>query len=118
VLDIKPYVPYADAIADATPGFAPKPPGVDWPVRFTDEAERQIALADPANQRRLKDLIVQVLRQDPRPGYMDRYPERTDFGMRVYELEVSWRLEKGGALITSVAPTPALNATNSTPPTQ
>jgi tRNA-Thr(GGU) m(6)t(6)A37 methyltransferase TsaA len=102
VLDLKPYVPYADAIPSANAGFAAEPPGVDWAIQFTDEAEHQIALADPAGKRHLRKLIVQILRQDPRPGYMERYPKRTEFGMRLCELEVSWRLENGRAVVSSV----------------
>jgi tRNA-Thr(GGU) m(6)t(6)A37 methyltransferase TsaA len=104
VLDIKPYVPYADAIPDARPGFAAEPPGAPWAVDFTREAEAQIRLADPGEEKRLRLLITQMLGQDPRPGYMDRYPDRTEFGMQVYDLEVSWHLTDGGALVTSVLP--------------
>jgi hypothetical protein len=53
-----------------------------------------------------------MLRQDPRPGYMDRYPERDAFGMRLYDLEIRWTLKDGVALVTSVvrAPVAGTNA--------
>jgi tRNA-Thr(GGU) m(6)t(6)A37 methyltransferase TsaA len=105
VLDIKPYVPYSDIVADARAGFAPEPPGTQWTVDFTVEAQQQIRAADPLGARELELLITQVLQQDPRPGYMDRYPERTDFGMRIYDLEVRWRLRGQRALVTAVLPT-------------
>jgi tRNA-Thr(GGU) m(6)t(6)A37 methyltransferase TsaA len=105
ILDIKPYVPYADAVGDASPGFANEPPGVDWSVRFDRRAEEHLAQADPDGNRKLRELIVQVLRQDPRPGYMDRYPERKEFGMRLYDLNVSWRLENGQVVVTDLRPT-------------
>jgi tRNA-Thr(GGU) m(6)t(6)A37 methyltransferase TsaA len=103
VLDIKPYVPYADAIADARGGFAGEPPGREWDVAFTEEARRQLAAADPEGTRRLARLIGQILRQDPRPGYMDRYPERTEFGLRVYDLDVQWCLDgQTRVLVTAI----------------
>jgi tRNA-Thr(GGU) m(6)t(6)A37 methyltransferase TsaA len=104
VLDIKPYVPYADALPRARPGFAAEPPAAAWAVDFTAEAEGQILRADPEGRKRLRPLIVEMLQHDPRPGYLDRYPERTAFGMRVCNLEVSWRLGHGRALVTSVLP--------------
>lgn len=107
VLDIKPYVPYADAIPGARSGFAPEPPGRDWPILFTSEAARQLAMADPEGTRQLRPLIVQVLQQDPRPGYMDRYPQRSEFGMRISDLEVRWRLVEGSVEVFALIPVAA-----------
>jgi tRNA-Thr(GGU) m(6)t(6)A37 methyltransferase TsaA len=104
VLDIKPYLPYADALADAKAGYAPDPPGKDWRVELAPRAREQLMEADPRGELDLSRLIRQVLRQDPRPGYMDRYPERTDFGMRLYGLEVRWRIAGDHLLVTSAAP--------------
>jgi len=104
VLDIKPYVPYADAIPDARSGFALEAPEADWEVAFTPEAEQGVAGADPDGGLRLRDLIVQVLSQDPRPGYMDRYPDRERFALRLYDLDVRWRVQDRTALVEAVAP--------------
>ena len=106
VLDIKPYVPYADRIDDASDGFATAPPNL-VKVRFSPRAERQITAADPSGQLRLRLLIEQVIAQDPRPGYMDRYPERRAFGLRLYDLEVSWELTDDGFMVTAVTPIPS-----------
>ncbi len=102
VLDIKPYVPYADALPDARPGFATEPAGRGWEITFSETATRQIAETDPDGRLLLQELIAQILAQDPRPGYMDSYPERTDFGMRLYDLEVRWRLEGGAVRVVAV----------------
>jgi tRNA-Thr(GGU) m(6)t(6)A37 methyltransferase TsaA len=104
VLDIKPYVPYADAIPDAHSGFALQTPAADWEVAFRPEAERAVAAADPEGRLRLRELIVQLLAQDPRPGYMDRYPERECFALRLYDLEVRWRVLDHTALVEAVTP--------------
>lgn len=105
VLDVKPYVPYADIVGDAGSGFAEEPPGRDWQVSFSERALAGIAAADPDGSRQLGLLISQILKQDPRPGYMDRYPDRTDFGMRLYELELRWTIEAAGVRVLDVAPT-------------
>ena len=44
VLDLKPYVPYADAYPDATSGWLEsRDPGRSWPVAFSETAEAQLA---------------------------------------------------------------------------
>ncbi len=102
VLDIKPYVPYADSIPDAVGGFAQAPPRPGWKIRFSARALAQVGRLDPHGARRLRELIEQVIAQDPRPGYMDRYPERRRFGLRLYDLDVAWELNADGAIVTDV----------------
>ncbi len=104
VLDIKPYVPYADAIPGARSGFAQEGPIADWTVAFSPEAEQAVAAIDHERNLRLRELIAQVLAQDPRPGYMDRYPEREHFALRLYDLEVRWRVQGRTALVEVVTP--------------
>lgn len=104
VLDVKPYVPYADALPQARSGFVPAPPDRDRSVTFSPEAQAQMRARDPDGHRRLPELITQILRQDPRPGYMDRYPDRRDFAMRLYDLEVKWRETDGQILVTALEP--------------
>lgn len=104
VLDIKPYVPYADSIADASGGFAQDPSETRWPIRFGDAAVAGISARDPRGQLRLRELIEQVIAQDPRPGYMDRYPERRRFALRLYDCEIIWRIEADGVEVCLVEP--------------
>lgn len=104
VLDIKPYLRYADAIPTASAGFADAPPCADQQVLFTNEAQSQLLRFDPDGARQLQRLIVQTLRLDPRPGYMDRYPDRTEFAMRLADLEIGWRQTDRAALVYRVAP--------------
>ena len=106
VLDVKPYIPYADAIPQARGGFAQEAPMSDWQVEFAYEALEQVARLDPAGERRVSLLIQGMLRQDPRPGYLDRYPKRDAFVMRLYDLEVRWTLKDGVVRVTSVTPVP------------
>ncbi|WP_295388969.1 tRNA (N6-threonylcarbamoyladenosine(37)-N6)-methyltransferase TrmO [uncultured Thiodictyon sp.] len=107
VLDVKPYVPYADALPVARSGFAVNADAVDdWTVTFSPAAESAIAAADPDGHRQLRLLITQVLAQDPRPGYMDRYPDRETFALRLYDLSVHWQVQGRIALVTAVGPDP------------
>ncbi len=104
VLDIKPYVPYADALPEATSGFATPPEAIASPVRFTSQAREDIAAADPGDAGKLRELIEQVLAQDPRPGYMDRYPQRRGFGLRLYGLNIRWRIDPEGITVIGAGP--------------
>ncbi|WP_295456515.1 tRNA (N6-threonylcarbamoyladenosine(37)-N6)-methyltransferase TrmO [uncultured Thiodictyon sp.] len=105
VLDVKPYVPYADSLPAARSGFAVKADAADdWTVTFSPVAAAAIAAADPDGSRQLRLLITQVLTQDPRPGYMDRYPDRETFALRLYDHTVHWQVQGRTALVTAVGP--------------
>eukprot|EP00041_Stephanoeca_diplocostata_P009748 m.152028 g.152028 ORF g.152028 m.152028 type:complete len:317 (-) comp17881_c0_seq1:277-1227(-) len=67
VLDIKPYLKYAESIPTASHGFTPDVPQT-LPVKFTAEAEAQLA-ACKSTHPAIRDLITQVLSQDPRPTW-------------------------------------------------
>ncbi|UVL57566.1 tRNA (N6-threonylcarbamoyladenosine(37)-N6)-methyltransferase TrmO [Pseudomonas sp. B21-035] len=88
VLDIKPYVPYADAVADATNQMADAPPApiaVSWSDTALPQArEHALRLAEP-----LVELIEQCLAQDPRPAYQVPPPERV-YGVRFWDVQVRW----------------------------
>ncbi|MGB5464618.1 MAG: TrmO family methyltransferase, partial [Sedimenticolaceae bacterium] len=90
VFDIKPYLPYADAIADATGGFAPGAPEARWPVVFGAQAEADLARVAVAEE--LRALIGEVLALDPRPAYRQgEEPERV-YGVRLGGYDVRWRV--------------------------
>ncbi len=60
VLDIKPYVPYADSVTDATNGWITNE--IErYPVEFTDEAIQSMT------EQSMRELITAVLEWDPRP---------------------------------------------------
>lgn len=105
VLDIKPYIPYADTVEAARAGYAPAAPETSLPVGFSDTAREQLQRLAPAYIN-LEDLIVQVLQQDPRPAYQDAQDdsERT-FGMRLYDLEIKWRVEGGAVRVLGLETT-------------
>ncbi|MBH3339426.1 tRNA (N6-threonylcarbamoyladenosine(37)-N6)-methyltransferase TrmO [Pseudomonas mendocina] len=94
VLDIKPYVPYADAVADARNDMAETPPpliAVDWQEDALALARQHaLRLAEP-----LVELIEQCLAQDPRPAYQQPQPERR-YGARFWDLDVHWHYPEPG----------------------
>ncbi len=102
VVDIKPYLPYADRLAEATGGFAPQAPGVCLRVRFSAAAEEDLAAAaDPEGLRRL---VTAVLALDPRPAYRQGPEPGRLYGMRLDAFEVRWTVDAQGVEVRALEP--------------
>ena len=88
VLDIKPYVPYADSVEGAHNHMANGAP-VAITVQWADSAlpqarEHALRLGEP-----LLALIEQCLAQDPRPAYQVPVAERV-YGVKFWDVQVRW----------------------------
>lgn len=90
VLDIKPYIPYADSIPKARSGYAAEPPQASKEVRFSETAEAQLQQRDDGIE--LRGLIVKLLECDPRPAYKNRSQSDRVYGMRLYDFDLKWRV--------------------------
>ena len=84
ILDIKPYIPYADSHPDALGGFAAAPAGAVLTVKIPPELLERI----PENRRAA---LIGVLAQDPRPHYQDD-PQRI-YGLSFAGRNVKFRVE-------------------------
>ncbi|MBZ9557814.1 MULTISPECIES: tRNA (N6-threonylcarbamoyladenosine(37)-N6)-methyltransferase TrmO [unclassified Modicisalibacter] len=95
VLDIKPYLPWAEARPEAEAGFAPAPPP-QRPVHFTSDAEACLNARNDGDS--LRRLIIQVLAQDPRPAYR-RGAETRHYGVALRDVDVRFQaVESDGEL--------------------
>lgn len=101
VLDIKPYVPYSDALPDAVGGYANSAPEADMPVTFSAEAEGQLAQFE-AQFPGLRELINGVLGQDPRPAYKNRNDDQQRYGVQLYNLNISWEVIDNTSHVLSI----------------
>ncbi len=106
VLDIKPYLPYADSIPEASAGWADEPI-TKTPVEFTALAEEKIAASENAEQ--LRTMITEVLELDPRPAFQKRRMPPTspeaqglDFGFALLNVDVKWRIDQGRFVVTDL----------------
>ena len=86
VLDIKPYIPYADSIPDARGGFANDAPVAPNTVSLSPAAEKVFQGLEKPKQQ----LINDMLRYNPRPAYQADDPNRI-FGTRLFDFDVKWR---------------------------
>ena len=89
ILDIKPYIPYSDSIADAKSGMAQQKPELKR-VEFTDECLTQ--LKQTPNYDEVKILIKQVLAQDPRPAYKQNKPDSKTYFISINNLNIGWQV--------------------------
>ncbi|WP_062569123.1 tRNA (N6-threonylcarbamoyladenosine(37)-N6)-methyltransferase TrmO [Pseudoalteromonas arabiensis] len=100
ILDIKPYLPYSDAMTDATAGFADTRPETDMSVEFTDEALAFIE--KQTEQPELKAFISNVLKQDPRPAYKKQRESEQSYGMTLYDFNIRWHVRDNHNTVTSI----------------
>ena len=97
VLDLKPYLPYADAIANARAGFASAAPvrlSVRWRETALSAAQRQSA--------EFPQLVEEVLAFDPRPAYQND-AERI-YGVLLAGCNVRFRIDDSGVEVIEVTP--------------
>ncbi|VAX10492.1 tRNA (adenine(37)-N6)-methyltransferase [hydrothermal vent metagenome] len=96
VLDIKPYLPYADSLADAQSGYAPEAPEARGKLYFSDEAEvqcQQQAQNYPGGYPALFRLIDGLLRLDPRPAYRGGKEGATEvYAMHLLDFDLRWEV--------------------------
>ena len=99
ILDIKPYLPFADALPEASLGWAEEEPLQRLPVSFTPEADAQLAAQPPADYPDLRGLIEDVVSYDPRPSFRRGRDEERIYGVHLYDLNVRFRFVNEGAAV-------------------
>ena len=94
IFDIKPYVPYSDAIPDAAGGFTEipwEPLAVQLPEKLPQQASAEWCEA-----------LRETLAQDPRPAYQQD-PQRI-YHLVLKPFEVHFRVEEKLAIVTAITP--------------
>ena len=92
ILDIKPYLPYADCHTDATGGYTAETEWKKLTVRFQEDLLEKIPKEKRAG-------LCECLEEDPRPSYQDD-PSRV-YGMAFDAFQVRFTVD--GDLLTVVA---------------
>ena len=90
ILDIKPYIPYADCQMEATGGFTDTAGDFLLKVEFPPELLSMV----PEDRR---EALIGVLRHDPRPSYQ-RKPERV-YGMEFAGVNVRFKVAEDTLLV-------------------
>ncbi|MEX0606066.1 MAG: tRNA (N6-threonylcarbamoyladenosine(37)-N6)-methyltransferase TrmO [Marinobacter sp.] len=95
ILDIKPYLPFADALPEARIGWAESPPHERLAVTFSAQAEQQLADLDENNYPDFRGLIEDVVSYDPRPSFRRGRDEERIYGAHLYDCNVRFRFTSG-----------------------
>ena len=93
VYDIKPYLPFADSVPDARGGFTDMLDDFLLDVDVPSEVRKKLSAE-------LYDCLVDALKNDPRPSYIDT-PERV-FGFLFDKFEVKFTVEGKHLTVLSV----------------
>jgi len=98
ILDLKPYIPYADSVPHANSGWAHEEIK-KTEVFFEAPALEKIREAEKNGYPDLKEFIEQLLTIDPRPGFQKRelppdadHSQGKDFGLLVKDYDVQWKI--------------------------
>ncbi len=92
VLDIKPYLTYADSLPHAVSGYAPQAPEPVCQLLFSAEAEAQCQQY-AQDYPQLRMLIENLLRLDPRPAYRTQTgAEGEAYAMRLLDFDLKWEV--------------------------
>jgi tRNA-Thr(GGU) m(6)t(6)A37 methyltransferase TsaA len=91
VFDIKPYVPYSDSIPSASCGYARgEKPVVK--VAFSEKAEVFCAEYQGKRGRNIRQLIEDMIRNDPRPASQKN--GKDNFGMSLWNVNIRWKVQQ------------------------
>ncbi|EEG86593.1 hypothetical protein PROPEN_00882 [Proteus penneri ATCC 35198] len=103
ILDIKPYLPFAESRPNAIAGFAQEAPDNEMPVFFSQVALEQ--LQHYANEYpHLSRFITQVLQQDPRPAYKKNEQSDRIYAVHLLEFNIRWQVNEQQTLVLSIEP--------------
>jgi hypothetical protein len=100
ILDIKPYVPYADNVLEASGGMAQHSPEL-MVVIFSEQANAQLKIHEQRYPT-LSSLIQEVLSQDPRPAYHQNSQSEKTYGITLYELNIQWQVINQQNLVMTI----------------
>ena len=97
IIDIKPYLPYADSHPEARGGFGEKKRDFRMPVQFPLEISRKMGNRMTLDQR---DALADILSLDPRTSYQDDTDR--EYGMTYGKFNIKFRVEDGVLRVTDI----------------
>ena len=99
IVDIKPYLPYADSVPEATGGFAEAVRFKKLEVSFANGAQVALDEQFPAEK---KAALVELLSEDPRPAYQ-RSADRV-YGIRFADFEIKFQVQGDHLTVVAILP--------------
>lgn len=99
ILDIKPYIPYADCITSANGSFAQHTPAT-LPVQWSTVAKNNAQAL--ALSRDFCALIEEVLAQDPRPAYRTQQDDTHEYGVWLENINVRFCVKQQAVFVLTL----------------
>ncbi len=92
IIDIKPYLPYADNVVGAFNNLAPQAPDMHkLKVQWSSLAQQQLFALQGENDAALQQWISEVIQLDPRPAYKSAEDQR-EYGMAIFNMNIRWQM--------------------------
>lgn len=95
VIDIKPYLPFAEALPEAQASYAQHAPSANMSVSFSAEIEALLPVLEKRYPH-LSSFICDVLAQDPRPAYRKGEELGKTYAVWLLDFNVRWRVTEAG----------------------
>ena len=92
VVDVKPYLPYADCVADAQSLLAPDAPA-RLSVRIAEEVEECWGELDEVE----KKVICETLSLDARPAFHEE--DNRNYYLKIFSYDVVWQVRSGECVV-------------------
>lgn len=106
VLDVKPYLPYTDAIPEAKVGWS-SGEIKKYPVEFSKESLQTLAASK--DSIKLQEAFRQVLQIDPRPAYQqrekpidDEKTQGSNYGIEIAGYEIKYCIKNHGIFVVDI----------------
>ncbi len=92
IIDIKPYLPYADIYPEAVNNIAAQAPDQhSLTIQWEEIALSQLQKLKPHEFGQIQQWVTELLQLDPRPAYKS-LEAKSEYGMLVFDLNVCWRM--------------------------
>lgn len=91
IVDIKPYLPYADNISNASASYAEQKPIKKLQIQYSTTALSALKMFKNVHHD-LDVLIQNVIEQDPRPSYKQNKPDDKVYFIQLYDYEITWQV--------------------------
>jgi len=95
IFDIKPYIPYSDSLPNAVYPGMDQPEPLQQAVQFSEQALQTIS-----REPELKALIVEVLKQDPRPAFHS--DEKRIYGISLDKFNVQFSINRDAIEVIAI----------------
>lgn len=90
LIDIRPYLPYADSVPGAVNALAPAVPDrFKLQVQWSAQAEQCLRAAQGERSAAVQQWITEIIQLDPRPAYKTAKDQR-DYGIAVFNMNLRW----------------------------